>query len=33
MNQFISLTFEGIANGAIYAALGLSLVIIYQATR
>ncbi|MEY9211312.1 branched-chain amino acid ABC transporter permease [Thermobifida halotolerans] len=33
MNQFISLTFEGIAQGAIYAALGLSLVIIYQATR
>ena len=33
MNQFISLTFEGVANGAIYAALGLSLVIIYQATR
>jgi len=33
VNQFISLTFEGVANGAIYAALGLSLVIIYQATR
>lgn len=33
MNQFVSLTFEGIANGAVYAALGLSLVIVYQATR
>ncbi|TDQ45743.1 branched-chain amino acid ABC transporter permease [Actinorugispora endophytica] len=33
MNHFIDLTLNGIANGAIYAALGLSLVIIYQATR
>src|SRR5690606_3428321 len=33
VNQFISLPFEGIANGAIYAALGLSLVITDQAAR
>lgn len=33
MNQFFYLTLNGAANGAVYAALALSLVIIYQATR
>lgn len=33
MNHFINLTLNGLANGAVYAALALSLVIIYQATR
>ncbi len=33
MNQFFTLTVGGIASGAVYAALGLSLVIIFRATR
>ena len=33
MNHFIDLTLNGLAAGAVYAALALSLVIIYQATR
>lgn len=33
MNQFLTLTVGGIASGAVYAALGLSLVIIFRATR
>lgn len=33
MNYFITLTLNGLASGAAYAALALSLVIIYQATR
>ncbi|WP_067972103.1 branched-chain amino acid ABC transporter permease [Nocardiopsis trehalosi] len=33
MDHFVSLTLNGLAEGAVYAALGLSLVIIYQATR
>ncbi|GAA3766878.1 branched-chain amino acid ABC transporter permease [Salinactinospora qingdaonensis] len=33
MDHFINLTLSGLANGAIYAALALSLIIIYQATR
>ncbi|CAL9476621.1 High-affinity branched-chain amino acid transport system permease protein LivH [Nocardiopsis dassonvillei] len=33
MDRFVDLTLSGLASGAIYAALALSLVIIYQATR
>lgn len=33
MTHFINLTLNGLSTGAIYAALALSLVIIYQATR
>ncbi|GHC72495.1 branched-chain amino acid ABC transporter permease [Nocardiopsis terrae] len=33
MNYFITLTLNGLASGAAYAALALALVIIYQATR
>jgi branched-chain amino acid transport system permease protein len=33
MNHFINLTLSGLASGATYAALALSLVIIFQATR
>lgn len=33
MDQFIDLTLNGLSQGAVYAALALSLVIIYQATR
>jgi len=31
--RFIDLTLNGIANGAIYAAVALSLVLIWRATR
>jgi branched-chain amino acid transport system permease protein len=33
MEDFLNLTLNGISTGAIYAALGLALVIIYRATR
>ncbi|MDS1271354.1 branched-chain amino acid ABC transporter permease [Lipingzhangella sp. LS1_29] len=33
MEHFLNLTINGFANGAIFAALALSLIIIYQATR
>jgi branched-chain amino acid transport system permease protein len=33
VQQFINLTLNGLADGAIYAALALALIIIYQATR
>lgn len=33
MEHLVNLTINGIANGAIFAALALSLIIIYQATR
>jgi branched-chain amino acid transport system permease protein len=33
VNRFIDLTLNGLANGAIYAAVGLSLVLIWRATR
>lgn len=33
MTHFINLTLNGLASGAVYAALALSLVIIFQATR
>lgn len=33
MDYFTNLTLNGVAEGAIYAALALSLIIIYQATR
>jgi branched-chain amino acid transport system permease protein len=33
MDTFLNLTLSGVASGAVYAALGLSLVIIYRATR
>jgi branched-chain amino acid transport system permease protein len=33
MDRFIDLTLNGIANGAIYAAVALSLVLIWRATR
>ncbi|MDT0302552.1 branched-chain amino acid ABC transporter permease [Streptomonospora wellingtoniae] len=33
MDHFIDLTLSGLSAGAVYAALALSLVIIYQATR
>jgi branched-chain amino acid transport system permease protein len=33
MDHFVDLTVSGLASGAVYAALALSLVIIYQATR
>jgi branched-chain amino acid transport system permease protein len=33
MDQFLNLTLSGVSSGAVYAALGLSLVIIYRATR
>lgn len=33
MDRFVDLTLSGLASGAIYSALALSLVIIYQATR
>ncbi|HEY3470534.1 MAG TPA: branched-chain amino acid ABC transporter permease, partial [Amycolatopsis sp.] len=33
MQDFFDLTLGGISAGAVYAALGLALVIIYRATR
>ena len=33
MQRFIDLTLNGIANGAVYAAVALSLVLIWRATR
>ena len=33
MQRFIDLTLNGISNGAIYAAVALSLVLIWRATR
>jgi branched-chain amino acid transport system permease protein len=33
MDEFLNLTLSGVAGGAVYSALGLSLVIIYRATR
>src|SRR4029079_5809024 len=33
MDRFIDLTLNGISNGAIYAAVALSLVLIWRATR
>src|SRR3954453_11825013 len=33
MQRFVDLTLNGIANGAIYAAVALSLVLIWRATR
>jgi branched-chain amino acid transport system permease protein len=33
MDKFVTLTLGGVATGAVYAALGMSLVIIYRATR
>lgn len=33
MSRFVDLTLNGVANGAIYAAVGLSLVLIWRATR
>jgi len=33
VNRFVDLTLNGIANGAIYAAVALSLVLIWRATR
>jgi branched-chain amino acid transport system permease protein len=33
MNRFVDLTLNGLANGAIYAAVALSLVMIWRATR
>ena len=33
MQRFIDLTLNGLANGAIYAAVALSLVLIWRATR
>lgn len=33
MEKFLNLTLSGMSSGAVYAALGLSLVIIYRATR
>ena len=33
MTTFLNLTVAGLSSGAVYAALGLSLVIIYRATR
>src|SRR3954451_20894717 len=33
MQRFLDLTLNGIANGAIYAAVALSLVLIWRATR
>ncbi|GAB3483090.1 branched-chain amino acid ABC transporter permease [Amycolatopsis cihanbeyliensis] len=33
MNGFLTLTVNGLSTGAVYAALGLSIVIIYRATR
>jgi branched-chain amino acid transport system permease protein len=33
VDRFLDLTLNGISGGAVYAALGLSLVIIYRATR
>jgi branched-chain amino acid transport system permease protein len=33
MTTFVNLTLGGLSSGAVYAALGLSLVIIYRATR
>src|SRR3954452_10968693 len=33
MTRFVDLTLNGIANGAIYAAVALSLVLIWRATR
>src|SRR2546430_16761341 len=33
MEKFLNLTLNGVSSGAVYAALGLSLVIIYRATR
>ncbi|GAB3465164.1 branched-chain amino acid ABC transporter permease [Streptomonospora sediminis] len=33
MDHFVDLTLSGLSSGAVYAALALSLVIIYQATR
>ena len=33
MQRFVDLTLNGLANGAIYAAVALSLVLIWRATR
>ena len=33
MQRFVDLTLNGIANGAVYAAVALSLVLIWRATR
>lgn len=33
MDRFVDLTLNGLANGAVYAAVGLSLVLIWRATR
>jgi branched-chain amino acid transport system permease protein len=33
MDRFLTLTLNGVSSGAVYAALALSLVIIYRATR
>ena len=33
MQRFVDLTLNGISNGAIYAAVALSLVLIWRATR
>ncbi|MFV2195230.1 branched-chain amino acid ABC transporter permease [Nocardiopsis sp. LOL_012] len=33
MEKFLDLTYNGLSSGAVYAALALSLVIIFQATR
>jgi branched-chain amino acid transport system permease protein len=33
VSRFVDLTLNGVANGAIYAAVGLSLVLIWRATR
>ena len=33
MDKLLNLTLSGVSSGAVYAALGLSLVIIYRATR
>jgi branched-chain amino acid transport system permease protein len=33
MERFLDLTLSGVSSGAVYSALGLSLVIIYRATR
>ena len=33
MTRFLDLTLNGLANGAVYAAVALSLVLIWRATR
>lgn len=33
MDQFLNLTIGGVASGAVYAVLGMSLVIVFRATR